>query len=96
MPFRSSDPPLRREKSYVPFSGGRRDRLMDDAFERYLAWRSESALLEAAFRTWLQAPRSDAPIAFAAYGAALDREECAAVEYRAALAAVDDLLVRAA
>ena len=80
----------------MPFWGGLRDRLMDDAFERYLAWRSESALLEAAYRAWLHAPRSDASFAFAAYAAALDREECAAVEYRTALAAVEDLLVRAA
>ena len=96
MPFRSSDPPLRRAKSCTPFWGGLRDRLIDDAFEHYLAWRSESALLDTAYRAWLQAPRSDASLAFAAYAAALDREECAAVAYRTALAAVEDLLVRAA
>ena len=54
------------------------NRLVNEAFECYLAWRSECAVLEAAYRAWLQAPRSDAAFAYAAYTAALDRDERAA------------------
>jgi hypothetical protein len=82
---RSSNPRPRRAKERTPFWGVLRDRLMNDAFECYLAWRSEAALLEAAYRAWSQAPRSDASCAYAAYAAALDREECAAARYRTVL-----------
>jgi hypothetical protein len=71
------------------------DRLVSEAFECYLVWRSECAMLEAAYRAWLEAPRSDAAFAYAAYMGALDREECAAGRYHTLVNEAEDLLPRA-
>jgi hypothetical protein len=51
---------------------------VDAVVAAYRNWSCESAGVRAAYRTWLCGPASDAPAAFAAYGAALDREERAA------------------
>ena len=59
-------------------SSGRRRAAIDDAFAAYSAWRQQSAAARAAYVTWARAARSDARFAFAAYRAALDREERAA------------------
>ena len=72
-----------------------RERLADEAFHRYLDWRAECATLEAAYRNWRTAARSDSAFAFAAYTAALDREECAAVQYRCVIAEAERLLPEA-
>jgi hypothetical protein len=53
-------------------------RLVDEAFEAYLAWRGECIALERAYRFWTRAGRRDARGAFWAYRAALEREEHAA------------------
>jgi hypothetical protein len=71
------------------------NRLVNEAFECYLAWRSECAVLEAAYRAWLQAPRSDAAFAYAAYTAALDREERAAGRYHTVVNEAEALLPQA-
>lgn len=47
----------------------------------YVDWREECAALEAAYHRWVSADASDAELAFAAYGAALDREQRASVIY---------------
>jgi hypothetical protein len=47
----------------------------------YIDWREECAALEAAYRNWVSAEASDAELAFAAYRAALDREQRASVIY---------------
>jgi hypothetical protein len=56
--------------------------LIDAVLDGYVAWREESASVETTYRQWLGAARDDRPLAFAAYSAALDREEQAAEEYR--------------
>jgi hypothetical protein len=95
MPFFSSDTTPRGTRSRRRFLGRLRDRLANEAFECYLAWRSECAVLEAAYRAWLQAPRPDAAFAYFAYMAALDREECAAGRYHTVVTEAEDLLARA-
>ena len=44
-------------------------------------WRQKSAAVEEAYGRWSCAPEADRALAFAAYKAALDREECASVVY---------------
>ena len=95
MRFRSSDTTPRSTRSRRRSLERLLDRLVAEAFECYLAWRSECAVLEAAYRAWLQAPRSDAAFAYAAYTAALDREECAAGRYRTLVNEAEDLLPQA-
>ena len=61
--------------------------LVDDYLENYLRWREESDGVRRAYELWQCAGRADAALAYAAYGAALDREQeaagvfCARVEY---------------
>jgi hypothetical protein len=69
-----------------------RERLTDEAFQRYLEWRDECATLEAAYRNWSNAPASGGGFAFAAYTAALEREERAAAQYQELLDAGERLL----
>ena len=95
MPFRFGDTTPRTRRSRRRFASRLLDRLADEAFECYLAWRSECVVLEAAYRRWRQAPRSDAAFAYAAYMAALEREECAAGRYRTVVAEAHDLLAQA-
>ena len=56
--------------------------LIDAVLDGYIAWREENAAVEAAYRKWLGAEREERALAFAAYSAALDREEYAAAEYQ--------------
>jgi hypothetical protein len=62
-----------------------RERLLDDAFERYLDWRAESEAVDVAYRVWSVAPASEAALPFTAYRAALDREEQAATVYHSVI-----------
>jgi hypothetical protein len=48
----------------------------------YVDWRDESAALEDAYGRWSSAPEAERDLAFAAYKAALDREEQASIVYR--------------
>jgi hypothetical protein len=50
--------------------------------EVYVDWREESAALEDAYWHWSSAPEPDRDLAFAAYKAALDREEQASIVYQ--------------
>ena len=59
----------------------KRSRLIDDAVDAYLEWREQSAAVHAAYRRWTTAAAGDARVAFAAYVAALDREEQASTFY---------------
>jgi hypothetical protein len=52
-------------------------RVLDDA---YLAWWNAESESEAALRAWWRSSGSDRPDAYAAYRAALDREETAALD----------------
>lgn len=56
--------------------------LIDAVMDGYVAWREESAAVRAAYGDWHRAPADEAEPAYAAYGAALDREERAADAYR--------------
>lgn len=60
-------------------SKGFRDYVIDDAMDAYVEWREESAQVESAYRRWATAEPSDAALAFAAYVAALDREDRASI-----------------
>ena len=57
------------------------EQLLDGAVDAYVAWREESAAVWAAYERWRCAPAADAPIAFSAYCAAVDREERASHVY---------------
>jgi hypothetical protein len=62
-----------------------RHALVDEAMERYVEWRQECAAVEDAYTNWSSAPARDAELPYAAYGAALDREQSAAALYGRAL-----------
>jgi hypothetical protein len=47
----------------------------------YAEWRMSCTSVWAAYRQWLNVPRTDADLAYAAYTAALDREDAAAGVY---------------
>jgi hypothetical protein len=57
-------------------------RLADDFLDSYIDWREECAAVSGAYRLWQRAERGDEAMAFAAYHAALDREEHAAGLFR--------------
>jgi hypothetical protein len=58
-----------------------RSDLVDELISLYCNWRTECAEVEAAYRRFSSARPPDQALAFAAYGAALDREESAADVY---------------
>lgn len=60
-----------------------RPALVDRMIELYCDWRTESAAVQAAYERFLDAMAPDRARAFAAYFAALDREESAADSYAA-------------
>jgi hypothetical protein len=68
-----------------PFDQWLRERLLDQALERYLDWRAESEAVDLAYRVWSAAPAAEGAIPFTAYRAALDREERAATVYHSVI-----------
>ena len=68
-------PPVSRLQT----SGGLADALVD----LYVEWREECSSVQSAYEGWHRAPRDDNAAAFAAYNAALDREERASNVYAA-------------
>jgi hypothetical protein len=68
-----------------------RKHLIDEAFARYLDWLAEAEAVNAAYGVWSRAPRTDGALPFAAYGAALDREERAATVYRSVIDRIEQL-----
>ncbi len=71
-----------------------RDPLVDVAVDLYVVWREESRTATAAYAVWAEAQSGDRALAFAAYVAALEREELSARHYAGAIAAVTVLLGR--
>jgi hypothetical protein len=67
------------------FDQSARAQLTDEAFARYLDWLAESEAVNTAYGVWSRAPRTQGALPFAAYGAALDREEHAAAVYRSVI-----------
>ena len=55
----------------------------DELIALYCDWREECVVVEAAYERFESAPEADRALAFAAYEAALDREESAATRYEA-------------
>jgi hypothetical protein len=61
-----------------------RDRRLGDALiDLYVEWREECSSVRLAYARWADACRADRAAAFAAYNAALDREERASDIYAA-------------
>ena len=56
-------------------------RLRDEIIDLYLDWREEAAGGADAYATWADAPADEKGPCFAAYLAAIDREEAAARSY---------------
>jgi hypothetical protein len=54
---------------------------VDEALVAYVDWREGCAEVWDAYERWVRADKADDPGAFAAYRAALDREECASQAY---------------
>jgi hypothetical protein len=59
----------------------RRRRAVSSALQAYVRWRKECAEVRAAYRRWASADRHSAASEYAAYTAALEREEGAAARY---------------
>ncbi len=55
----------------------------DQLIALYCDWREECVVVEAAYERFKAAPGADRTLAFAAYAAALEREESAAARYEA-------------
>jgi hypothetical protein len=55
----------------------------DELIALYCDWREECVIVEAAYERFIAAPGPDRTLAFAAYMAALEREESAAARYEA-------------
>jgi hypothetical protein len=62
-------------------------RLRDEIIDLYLDWREEAAAVADAYALWADAPVGEEGRCFAAYTAALEREEAAARSYADVLAA---------
>jgi hypothetical protein len=60
--------------------------LIDEATDAYVDWREECTEVWNAYERWTHARKTDAAGAFAAYRAALDREESASRAYADLLA----------
>jgi hypothetical protein len=69
-----------------------RDQLVDEAVDCYIDWREQSRAAMVAYKRWISAPLTQRPLAFAAYGAALDQEEHAARRYASAIQTVELML----
>ena len=57
------------------------DTVIDDVMDAYVEWREECAAVEYAYLRWTIAPPTDGALAFAAYVAAVDREDRASTAY---------------
>jgi hypothetical protein len=58
-------------------------RLGDALIDLYVEWREECSAVQLAYERWREASKDDRAAAFAAYNAALDREERASDVYAA-------------
>jgi hypothetical protein len=68
----------------------RKSALIDEAMERYVEWRQTCEAVYEAYANWTNAPAEETDLPFAAYSAALDREQSAATVYGRALERVED------
>jgi hypothetical protein len=63
--------------------------LADEMLAYHLDWRVDAAGAADAYRVWQRAPAAQAAVRFAAYMAALDKEEAAAARYAMVVKNVD-------
>jgi hypothetical protein len=63
-------------------------RLVDTMFDAYVDWFEQCQTVRDAYRRWQGASADDGALTFAAYTAALDREECASHFYETLVARV--------
>ena len=68
-------------------------RLVDQLITLYCNWRAECALVKVAYERFSRAAPRERAIAFAAYGAALDREASAADSYASQVDLVTSMCV---
>jgi hypothetical protein len=73
------------------FDAWLREQLIDEMLARYLDWRAAAEAVDAAYRVWSRAAQAEGALAFAAYGAAVDREERAATVYRSVIDRIEQL-----
>ena len=66
-------------------------RLRDEILDLYLDWREQAAAVADAYASWAGAPAGEEGQCFAAYTAALDREQAAARSYADVLANAERL-----
>jgi hypothetical protein len=66
-----------------------RPELVDEMIDFYCDWRTASAEVQAAYDRFCDAPHSDRVLAFAAYSAALDREQIACDSYAAQIRMIE-------
>lgn len=59
----------------------KRPELTDELLRLYCDWRTRCEDVRATYERFANSPRGDRAVAFAAFQAALDREECAADAY---------------
>ena len=64
------------------------ERVLDEAIDRYVAWREECYVVQDAYERWTGSSGADAARAFVEYQAALDREGQIAAVYRDLMARV--------
>jgi hypothetical protein len=67
-------------------------RLVDELIERYVAWRAECEAASTAYQAWSSETGPERVLWFAAFNAALDREECAAHLYEASVTRLSRVL----
>jgi hypothetical protein len=67
--------------SNAPAPSGQEALGNEDRALAYIEWRLACLAVWTAYRGWANAPKADASLAHAAYGAALDREHAAAGAY---------------
>jgi hypothetical protein len=70
-------------------------RLRDEILDLYLDWREQAAAVADAYASWEGAPAGEEGQCFAAYTAALDREQAAARSYADVLATLESSLTAA-
>jgi hypothetical protein len=63
--------------------------LVDEMIDLYCDWRTASAEVQAAYDRFCDASHSDRTLAFAAYAAALDREQIACESYAAQIRVIE-------
>ncbi len=81
---------LRKPPTWMPGATRARSRALvarpdprvDALLDRYVEWRDECAAVHGAYQQWISSDRADHGLAYAAYRAALDREQKAAAVYQ--------------